>query len=287
MAAHDANTYGMFAGLKEPDDLTKYNLFRGVTDFTQLKQFEMYEHGYPYLILVSIPRFLEDMAQQDNDTRKLVDNYKAIIEREFIGLDQGIDNIQSSPVELSNGTQTINVISKVEAPSATTISMTYKEHAGEPITRLHELYLRSIRDPATQFKTYNGMIKLDGSPYDPRVKGNKIGYANECFSFLYMHTDNTGLLLERAVYFTCAQPTTAQLEIYNGKKGEVDFSEINVEFNTFPLMSKAINLKAQSILDHMNTKGSANYVERNSWNYDYYGINDAADGLNQSKLVGK
>lgn len=285
MAVTTSNSYNMFSDLKKPADLTQYTLFRGTTDFTQLRQFELYESGYPYLVLVSAPAFLEDMAASNDEVRTLLQSYKAVVEKEFLGFDSGLTNIESETSEITNGIQSINLITKVNAPSATTISATYREKAGGVITKMHELYLRCIRDPGTTFKTYNGMIQLDGSNYDPRVAGNKIGFANECFSFLYMHTDNTGLMLERAVYFTCCQPTTSELQIYNGKKGEVQFQEISVEFNAFPLMGSQINAQAAKILNYMNTKGSSMYVERNSWNYNYEAISDT-NLLSSSRLVG-
>ena len=67
--------YYMFKDLKTPADLQKYNLFRGTTDFTQLQQFELYESGYPYLVLVSTPKFLQVMAEKDEGVRQLLRSY--------------------------------------------------------------------------------------------------------------------------------------------------------------------------------------------------------------------
>ena len=278
--------YYMFKDLKTPADLQKYNLFRGTTDFTQLQQFELYESGYPYLVLVSTPKFLQVMAEKDEGVRQLLRSYKAVIEREFTGFDSGLTNIESETQEITNGIQSVNVITKVNAPSGTQISATYREKAGGVITKTHELYLRSIRDPGTTFKTYNGLIGLgEGEPLQADNFGHT-GFQNECFSFLYMHTDNTGLLLERAVYYTCAQPTTAELQIYNGRKGDVTFQEISVEYNAFPVMGEQINAQAKKILDWMYNKANANYVERNSWNYNYYAVDpNNANGLMQSSLT--
>lgn len=278
--------YNMFSQLKSPADLTRYTLFRGTTDFTQLQQFELYESGYPYLVLVSIPKFIEKMAEQDNDVKALVNSYKAVIEREFLGFDSGLTNIEGETSEISNGVQSVNLITKVNAPSGSTISATYKEKAGAVITKMHELYLRCIRDPNTTFKTYNGMIGFGSGQLDPR-KFSEVGFQNECFSFLYMHTDNTGLLLEKAVLYTCCQPTTAELQIFNGRKGDVQFQEVSVEYNAFPLMGEKIDAQANKILSWMNNKANANYVERNSWNYNYEAITDSAYGLSQSSLIGK
>ena len=78
-----ANEYNMFSNLKSPKDLTQYNLFRGTTDYSQLEQFNLFEGGYPYLVVVSVPQFLERMAQEDSSIADLVNNYIHILEYEF------------------------------------------------------------------------------------------------------------------------------------------------------------------------------------------------------------
>ena len=274
--------YYMFNDLKSARDVTKYTLFRGTTDWTQLQQFDMYESGFPYLIMVSAPDFINKMAEVDSDVASLLNSYKHIIECEFLGFDSGIQNIEAETQEITNNIQTANVITKVNAPSATNFSMRYKEKAGAPIEKMHELYLRSISDPGTTFKTYNGLIGFNDGQIDPR----NAGFHKECFSFLYMHTDNTGLLLERAIYWVCCQPTNAPLEIFNGTKGEVQFQELTVEFNGIPLLGDRINAQAKKILDWMNNEANENHVVRNSWNYNYEGIGNTANGLSQSALYG-
>lgn len=272
----------MFNDLKSARDVTRYTLFRGTTDWTQLEQFDMYESGYPYLVMVSIPKFLEIMASKDNEVNTLVESYKHIIEYEFLGFDSGISNIESETQEITNNVQSLNVITKVNAPSASTFSMSYREKSGAPIEKMHEMFLRNVRDPGTTYKTYGGLIGFGQDQIDPK----DAGFHKECFSFLYMHTDNTGLLLERAIYWVCCQPTSAPTEIFNGTKGEVTFQQITVEYNGIPLMGDAINAQAKKILNWMNSEANANMVQRNSWNYNYAGISNSDNGLMQSKLVG-
>ena len=102
-----------------------------------------------------------------------------------------------------------------------------------------------------------------------------------------MHTDNTGLLLEEATYFVGCMPTTAELsDLYNSQKGDVQFHEIGVEFNGFPIRGAAVNKRAKAILDWMNSSANENMVQRNSWNYDYSALSDTTNGLSQSKLIG-
>lgn len=273
--------YNMFSDLKTPRDITGYTLFRGTTDFTQLQQFDLYESGYPYLIVVSIPEFLRKMAERDADVANLVNSYVHILEYEFRGLDSGLENITSDTQEISNGVQSMNVITKVNAPSATNFSMRYWEKSGSTMTKLHQLYLRSVKDPGTTFKTYNGLIGTGADQIQPQ----DAGFHKECFSFLYIHTDNTGMLVEQAAYLVGCMPTTAELQIYNGTKGDINFQEITAEFTGFPIMGSAINAKAKKILDWMNSSANNNMVHRNSWDFNYAALNDAHTGLAQQKLT--
>ena len=273
--------YNMFSDLKTPRDVTGYTLFRGTTDFTQLQQFDLYESGYPYLIVVSIPEFLKKMAERDTDVANLVNSYTHILEYEFRGLDSGLENITSDTQEITNGVQSMNVITKVNAPSASTFSMRYFEKSGSTMTKLHQLYLRSVKDPGTTFKTYNGLIGTGADQIQPQ----DAGFHKECFSFLYIHTDNTGMLVEQAAYLVGCMPTTAELQIYNGTKGSVEFQEITAEFTGFPIMGSAINARAKKILDWMNSSANANMVHRNSWDFNYAALTDANTGLAQSKLT--
>lgn len=280
--------FNMFSDLKTPTDLSKYTLFRGTTDFSQLQQFDLYESGYPYLVVVSIPSFLEKMASKDDNIKTLINSYVHVLEYEFKGLESGIDDLSSETGEISNGIQSMNVITKTTGISGTQFSMRYMEKSGSTLTKMHELYLRSVRDPATGFKTYNGLIGEAGSDsiYQPSVGGvNKGGttspsFQQECFSFLYMHTDNTGLALERAIYYVGCQPTSAGLSsLYAGQKGEVSFQEVTCEFNGFPITGSAVNKRAAQILKHINEQ-----TYRNSWDYNYAGIVNSVDGLANTKL---
>lgn len=273
--------YNMFTDLKSPRDVTAYTLFRGTTDFTQLQQFDLYETGYPYLVVVSVPEFLKKMAERDTDVASLLNSYIHILEYEFRGLDSGLENITSDPQEINNGMQSMNVITKVNAPSASNFSMRYYEKSGSTLTKMHELYLRSVKDPGTGFKTYNGLIGFGNDQIQPQ----DAGFHKECFSFLYMHTDNTGLLIERAAYLVGCMPTTAELSIYNGTKGDINFQEITAEFTGFPIFGSAINKRAKEILDWMNSTANNKMVHRNSWDYDYAALTDANAGLAQTKLT--
>lgn len=276
--------YNMFTDLKTPRDITNYMLFRGTTDFTQLEQFDLYESGYPYLVVVSIPEFLRKMADQDESIKKLVDSYVHILEYEFKGFQSGLESITSEPGEINNGLQSMNVITKTSGVSGLTFSMNYMEKSGSILTKVHELYLRSVKDPATGFKTYNGLIGTGNGQINPQ----NAGFDKECFSFLYMHTDNTGLLLEQAAYLVGCMPTTADLStLYNGQKGDIQFQEVSAEFTGFPIRGAAVNARAKKILDWMNSSANNNMVHRNSWDYNYSGVNGktASSGLGKSTLT--
>ena len=273
--------YNMFTNLKTPRDLTRYTLFRGTTDFTQLQQFDLYESGYPYLIVVSIPEFLSKMAEKDTEIAAMVNSYVHILEYEFRGLDSGLENMSAETQEISNGIQNMNVITKTTAQAGSTFSMRYWEKSGSAMTKMHQLYLRSVKDPATGFKTYNGLIGTGNDQIAPE----HAGFHKECFSFLYIHTDNTGMLVEQAAYLVGCMPSSAEMQIYNGTKGDIQFQEITCEFTGFPIFGSKINKRAKELLDWMNSESNNNMVHRNSWNYNYAALDDTNTGLAQSRLT--
>ena len=61
----------IFNNTLSPRDLTKFTLFRGVTDFTNLQQFDLYETGYSFLICLDIPKFLSKLRDRNDDYKSL------------------------------------------------------------------------------------------------------------------------------------------------------------------------------------------------------------------------
>ena len=177
---------GVFKGLKTPRDLLNYNLMRGVTDFSNLKQWDLYEKGYPFLCVVSIPDFLADLANEDPNIATIVNNYVHILENDFRGIDN-IDNITGEPNgEISNGIRSIQLINKVTKASNSNFTMSFYERSSSILTKAHELYLTGIKDPDTQVKHYHGLIdrwvfngidSKNHSASDP-------GPHRECFTFM-------------------------------------------------------------------------------------------------------
>ena len=229
----------MFESLMSTKDLSKYTLMRGVTDWADLSSYNLYESGYSFLVLVQVPEFLKQLADRNTEYKKMIDTYFHILEYDFRGL-QGIDNMNSETGELTNGINNIEIINKVTKPSASTFTMRYFERLGSVITRVNELYLRGVKDPTTEVKTYGGLIQ-DGTM--------EAGFEKEVFSFLYLVTDNTLMNLEKCFYIVAAQPTGAQWDIYNSEKGTIEFKEIDVEFRGYPVTSQKINERGKAILD--------------------------------------
>lgn len=229
----------IFSNLAKPTDLSKYTLFRGVTDFANLAQYSLFETGYSFLIVVGVPKFLETLANKSTDYKNLLNSYIHVLEYEFRGLD-GIEDMQIDPSDLTNGINTIQLITKVNKQAGSNFSMRFFEKHGSTITRLHQLFLEGVKDPRTQVKTYHGLIQ-NGTM--------EAGFENETFSFMYMVTDNTLMNVEKAFYIVAAQPTKSELSIYNVQKGEIEFKEVGVEFNGFPISGKTVDAKAKSLLE--------------------------------------
>ena len=238
MASNGEINY-IFDGTTETKDLTSYALFRGVTDWADLTQFNQFETGYSFRVVLSIPKFMKLLSEKNEKYRNLIETYVHVLEYEFRGL-EGIENMSSDPNELTNGIKTLNVITKVNSQSNGQFTMRYYEKAGSLITKFHELFLRGIKDPTTQVKHYHGLIEsgeLEAS------------FAYEVFSFLYIVTDNSLRNVEKAFYIVGAQPTNADFNIYNSTKGTIEFQELSVEFNGFPIQNTQVNKRAQELLD--------------------------------------
>ena len=237
----------IFNNTLSPRDLTKFTLFRGVTDFTNLQQFDLYETGYSFLICLDIPKFLSKLRDRNDDYKSLINNYRHIIEYEFRGC-QGIDAIQSDVNQINNGIDQLSLITRVQEQSGSTFNMSYFERSGSVITKTHELFLRGIKDPRTQMKRYCGLYNTRGGSKDMPYKG----FEYEIFHFLLIVTDNSGLNLEKAYILAACQPTTANTDIYNVERGSIQFSELSLAFNGFPVTGRIVNAKAIEFLDYIN-----------------------------------
>lgn len=260
-----AKVHNIFDGTLQPNPVTEFTLFRGVTDYTNLAQFDLYESGYSFLILLDIPAFMKKLAQKNADNYgTLIANYRHLIEYEFRGA-QGIEGINGETTPLTNGITDINIITKVQEQGGTQFTMNYFERSGSIITKTHELFLRGVKDPRTQVKRYHGL--LDGpltkriSNFQDGVKTNNgedqsgmtdKGYAYELFHFLLIVTDNTAWNVEKAYILAACQPAVANTEIYNVTRGEIQFQELGVQFNGLPIPGRIVTKKAQQFLAKIN-----------------------------------
>ena len=233
-----------------------------MTDYTNLAQFDLYETGYSFLVLLQMPYFMEKLTAVNEDYEALITNYRHIIEYEFRGA-QGIEDITGEASPLQDGTTTVNIITKVTEQGGSSFSMNYFERSGSVITKTHELFLRGIKDPRTQVKRYNGLLQTPLTTRNKAIyegdsttvnKGSMTdkGYQYEIYNFLLMVTDNSALNIEKAYILASCQPALANTSIYNVTRGEIQFSEMAVQFNGIPLPGRAVNKKAQDFLDYIN-----------------------------------
>lgn len=283
-------TSGAFKGLKTPRELLNFNLMRGVTDFSNLEQWDLYEKGYPFLCVVSIPQFLRDLAKQDENIRTIVNNYVHILENDFRGIDN-VDNITGETGEITNGIRSISVINKVMKPTNSNFSLNYYERSGSILTKAHELYLTGIKDPDTQVKHYHGLIDAWTFNGVDTVSGKDPGPHQECFSFMYFLTDNTMTKIERAFLIAACQPTTANYtDLYTGTKGDIQFAEVSLPFNGFFINNDFVYQKAQDMLLAMrnpaNITNSRIIVDSNNFKYNAIAQAGIHDGDNKYKSPG-
>jgi hypothetical protein len=221
-----------------PKTLTQYTALRGVTDFSQIGMFEQYEKGYQFLSVLAIPKFME--LAKDDVIKQMNKNFRQTVEMEFRGID-GLPPMNSDTMEITDGINTQRMINRVTQDTSITVSMPYFEKHGSLFTKYSEYYLRGIRDPKTQARTYHGLI-ADGT-LEPSLE-------NEVFTLMYYVTDSTMLRLERAVLLANAQITTANTDMYNGSKDNITNNELSLEFNCFPIFGSEVDKAAKYLLEH-------------------------------------
>lgn len=220
-----------------PRNLTQYNAFRGVTDFTNINQFSQYETGYQALFVLQMPYFMQKGYPQ------LSASFQHMLEYEFKGID-GLPDMTADTMEITDGINTQRLINKVTYDTSATISSEYYEKTGSLITKFSELYLNGIKDKNSQAKTYNGLI-LDGTITDP-------GPDKEIFTMLYVATDSTMYRIERAVLLANCQLTKAETSMYNGNRSDINNKPITIEWTCFPIMNNSVDRAAKAVLDKVN-----------------------------------
>lgn len=251
-----------------PKNLTQYTAYRGVTDFSNVGQFNQYETGYQFLSVIQLPKFMTALEQMDPDMVNINASFKHMLEYEFRGLD-GLPDITADTFTITDGINELNMINRVTMDTSITVSSSFFEKSGQLITKYSEYYLTGIKDPKTQAKTYHGAIR-----------NNLIapGLENEVFTLLYYVTDNTMLRLERAVLLANAQLTKAETSMYNGSRDNISNHETSIEFNCFPIMGtmvdKAANALLADITGYMYNKKNAAFngsekTKLDSMNYKY------------------
>ena len=258
---------------KKAYSTANFACMRGVTDFTNAAQFNLFESGYDHLYVIGMPKWIEDFP--DDDVKKMADTFKYILEYEFKGLD-GIDDINTDKLEVTDGVSTMNVIGKVTKQSSAEVTMSFTEKSGSVITNFIKFYLEGIKDPRTQAKTYHGLIRSGA------IWG---GFENEVFTLLYVVTDNTMLQLEKAYLLCNAWPTTARTNIYNVTKGEIDKKDIDVVFECFVLDGPDVDKRARDILAFTN-EADAVYNVYKKHDGDAKGAFTGSDELVNVKTIG-
>lgn len=255
---------------KKPYMASEYADMRGIVDFGNLIQFAPYEKGYAFLAVINGAGFM-DFETTDN-RKQLQEAFIKILEQEFKGLD-GIDDITSETMEITDNISTLALISKVNQPTNNQVSMRFTEKSGSLITKYISTFLRFLKDPRTQAKTYGGIAVSQANPT------NKVGlvpsFDKEIFNMVYIITDSSCLNVEKAFLVMNAQPTTAAYsDLYNVEKGDIASVEVTVQFNAFTVDGYYANDIAQKYLDavvcnSIDNDAAAGKINVNSWKKDW------------------
>lgn len=294
-----------FTGTKAPRNLAIYARYKGISDFGNLAQYDLFETGYSIIVILKRPKFLTTIAgATSTDLKKntlipeyianapeqvgaLLDSFCDIFEYEFRGL-SGLGDITGDTSTITDGISELNMLTKVTEDTSVQLSMQFFEKSGSLMNKFINLYLTGIKDRRTQARTYFGLV----NPFvtDSGAVTLEPGYDNEVFTMLYMVTDNTYMRLEQAYLLMNCQFTTASFSMYDSEKGDIGFKEISIPMNCFPLRNVAIMDKATKMLQYLMTTDSSDKYILNADNYNYYGTSDnsiynTTSGSNMSQVV--
>lgn len=271
-----------------PKNLIQYSAFNGVTDFSQIGQFTMYEKGYQQLCVLSMPPFMTMLGEKDPQNAGLiVKNFQHILETEFKGLDGLPDITGDTGMQISDGINEVNLIGKVSRDTSIQISSTFYEKVGSPLIRFCEYYLTGIKDPMTQARTYHNLIKYGFM--EP-------SYENEVFTMMYIATDSTMLRIEKACLLCNCQLTKADTSMYNGARADIGSNqEVTLEWTCFPVFGYEVDKAAARLLQNrtgVKVTGTAStttfdviseddVLALDSYDYQYGIMNPKSGAVNQ------
>ena len=267
----------------KPRNLTQYNAFRGVTDFTQIGQFAQYERGYSFLSVLQMPKFMTELAKADEDIKDMVTAFQHMLEFEFRGL-EGLPDLNADTLTITDGINEQRLVNKVTEDTSATVTMQYFEKTGSLITKFSDYYLTGIKDPKSQAKTYHGLIKNGVLAPGPE---------NEVFTMLYYVTDSTMLRLEKAYLLCNCQLTKAERSMYNGTRSDIGSNmEMSVEFNCYPIHGYEVDKAAKKLLEDINGvtwDGSQGQMAdsafaptgKTTYEYDYSGLKAGTKEISQ------
>ena len=260
-----ANNY-----VSNPKDLSTFNAYRGVTDFSQIGQFNQYESGYQWLFVIKMPDFMEKLATMDTNIMNIVKSFRHILEYEFRGLD-GLPDITADTFEITDGINSQRMINKVTQETSVEISSSYFEKRGSAITKFSEIYLTGIKDRMSQAKTYHGLIK--NGQMEP-------GLEHEIFTMIYIATDNTYYNIENAYLLANCQLTKAE-NIYNGSRDNISNKEISVSWNAFPITGLDVDKASKTLLESV----TGVHVKKSGYEKGNYSTSGVA--MHNVKTVGE
>lgn len=267
MSCNDSNEGGANRYSVQPYKSSAYS-HKGVWDLTNLYQFAPYESGYCLLAVLSSPHCMrynsKGNTKNDIYNALLQQAFVKMLENEFKGLD-GIEDITTETMEFTDGISTTSRISKVNQPLQQNISMRYTEKVGTLISKYLSTYLKMIKDPRTQAKTYATLDKPKDAVYG--------GFSHEVFNMLYIVTDSTYLRVEKAFLLLNAFPTSAPYsDEFNMERGSIESKEITINFTANVVDGAHANKIAKAYIrtlvnlaeNHEKTK-----INLNSSDFDY------------------
>jgi hypothetical protein len=232
---------------KQPYFGAQHDFRVGDQDIGSMMNFAPFESGYCFLTVMATPKFLWNQYSKDRGDdgsnlkpssetpvtrpggrdQALLANFVKVLEKEFTGL-SGIEDMSLSTTDLSNNIMNVPIVIKNERNIYSQVSMTFTEKSGLPLTKFLEMYTTYLHDPYTQVKTYGGAMNQYNND---RTNILKARVHNETFTLLYVITDRTALLVEKAFILYHAYPMNVPYStIGDNTKFDIANKEITINW---------------------------------------------------------
>lgn len=222
-------------------EITKYALFLGGLNVTNsaLQQYDPLKTGFGRIFMIRQPKFIEDLAMNNDSLRAKMKMFKHILEYANTGVEAGNDiTVQTAQMQGGYTNRSVDIPTIATDDTNELVIKTY-EFSGSPVREYIQFWVNGVTDLQSGFTHYYG-------------SSVPISQAHHTAEFIYAVTDQSGKKVEFAALYANCFPKTIKLDQFNYDAGTHDLVQMNVTFTATRYMSPQINEQAVKLIAKYN-----------------------------------